>query len=45
MKEENYHESWILVARDVLLGHSGYGALFPFYKSLRENIKKRWYKL
>jgi hypothetical protein len=45
MEEESYNESWILVARDVLLGHSGYGTLFPFYESLRENIKKRWCKL
>jgi hypothetical protein len=45
LRRKNYNESWILVACDVLLGHSGYGTLFPFYESLRENIKKRWWKL
>jgi hypothetical protein len=39
------YESWILVARIVLPGHSGDGTLFPVFESLRENIKKRRYKL
>jgi hypothetical protein len=41
-KEEHFNESRNLDGRDVLLGHSGYGTLFPLYESMRENIKTRW---